>query len=438
VVWKTGSVLREEQARLSVAVAIAAAVLLIATSAVRAETTGPRDGNASLLDSSPKGQQQDSSGFEDRAAGDWWGLRQHLERAGIKIDAILVLEGFKNFHGGLNTNRVVGALTFDLSLTLDTQKLAGWEGGKFYVDLEDHAGQNPSKDLVGDLQIFDKQNSKSYLQIFELWYQQKLFHSKVRIKIGKVDANTEFSVIENGLEFLNSSSQVNPTIFLLPTTPAPMPSINVFFTPNESCYAGFGAYYSNRSEGFGNLVGSPQNIQPSDRGAFLIGETGLRWQQAPFFAGGGNLKLGAWGHTGTFTRLDGLRQRGTYGYYVILNQTLWRPAGEPEGGRGVRMFLEYGRTQRTINAIDWSTGGGVVWRGPLSMRSHDVAGLGAQYAHISPQAGQSKPYELAIEAFYRLPITRWATFMPDLQYIIHPGGRYPNALVGTVRLIVGF
>jgi carbohydrate-selective porin OprB len=45
---------------------------------------------------------------------------------------------------------------------------------------------------------------------------------------------------------------------------------------------------------------------------------------------------------------------------------------------------------------------------------------------------------LAIEAFYRLQITGWAMIMPDLQYVVHPGGRYPNALVGTLRLIVDF
>ena len=71
-----------------------------------------------------------------------------------------------------------------------------------------------------------------------------------------------------------------------------MPSANVFFTPTESFYVSFGAYYSNRSEGFGNLVGSPQDIQPSDPGAFLFGETGMRWRHAPVSGGDGNLKLG--------------------------------------------------------------------------------------------------------------------------------------------------
>jgi porin len=433
-----GGVVREWQVRFLGSVVTASAMLLIAASTIWAESQGPQAGNTTLLDSSPQGQQQRSSGFEDKATGDWWGERQQLEQAGITIDASLVLEGFKNFRGGLNTSRAVGASTFDLSLALDTQTLFNWQGGKFYADLEDHAGQNPSTDLVGDLQVFDKLNTRPYLQVFELWYQQRLFDDKLRLKIGKVDANTEFSVIDNGLEFINSSSQVSPTIFLLPTTPAPMPSVNVFLTPNESCYASFGVYYSNRSERFGNLVGNPQDVQLSKHGAFLIGETGLRWRHGPLFEGGGNLKLGAWEHTGAFTRFNGLQQRGTYGYYAILDQTLWQPAGEREGGRGVRTFLVYGCTQQTINTIDWHIGGGVVSTGLLAARPDDVAGFGPQYAHISRQAGLPHPYELAMEAFYKLQITRWAALMPDLQYIINPGGQYPNALVGTIRLLVNF
>lgn len=429
-------VLRKWHTRFSVAVVTAVTALMIVASAVRAESP-PQDGNAIPLDTSPQGQQQISSGFKDKATGDWWGLRGHLKEQGVSIGMDWVMEGFYNFRGGIERG-AVAASTLDLYLNLDMQKLLGVPGGELYVDLEDHAGRNPSTALVGDLQVFDKLSTKPYLQIFELWYQQKLFDGKLRFKIGKVDANTEFSVIDNGLEFINSSTQVSPTLFLFPTTPDPMPSVNVFFTPNEFYYASFGAYYSNRSVGFGNFVGSPQDVQLSDHGAFLIGETGPRWRHAPVFEGGGNLKLGVWGHTGTFTCFNGSRRRGTYGYYAILNQTLWQPAGEPEDGRGVRAFLVHGRTQESISTIDWHIGGGVAWKGLLAARPNDAMGFSPQYAHISRQAGLPHPYELAMELFYTLQITRWAALMPDLQYIINPGGRYPNALVGTLRLTVNF
>jgi porin len=291
---------------------------------------------------------------------------------------------------------------------------------------------------VGDLQIFGKLNAPPYLQLFEFWYQQELFDGKLRLKVGKADANSEFSVIDNGLPFLNSSTQVSPTVFLLPTTPDPMPGAAVFLGPNESWYASFAAYYANQSVGFGNFVGHPQNAQLSESGAFLIGEAGLRWRQAPWLGEEGNLKLGAWGHTGTFSELDGSEQRGVYGFYAILDQTLWQPAAEWGGDRGLRIFLEYGRTQRSVNPIDEHIGGGATWTGPAVSRPDDIAGFCLQYAHMSPEAGLPEAYELALEVFYRLPITRGVTFMPDLQYIVQPGGQYPDALVGTLRFTVDF
>jgi porin len=113
---------------------------------------------------------------------------------------------------------------------------------------------------------------------------------------------------------------------------------------------------------------------------------------------------------------------------------MWKPAGEPENGRGIRMFLVYGRTQLSITPIYQQYGGGVTWTGLFSSRPEDIIGFSPQCANLSPQAGLTYSYELTLEAFYRLKIWRGAAFLPDLQYIIHPGGQYPNALVGTLRM----
>jgi porin len=379
-----------------------------------------------------------ASAFDANLAGGWWGERQRLNETGIAVGATLTLEGFSNLQGGIDTAHLVGASTFDLNLALDTDKLFHWHGGEFYVDIEDHAFRNPSTALVGDIQIFDKDSASPYLQVFELWYQQKLFDDKIRIKIGKVDANTEFSVIDNGLPFINSSTQVSPTIFLFPTTPDPMPSVNVFFTPNENYFASVGAYYANRSDRFGELVDDTAKVQPTAFGTFLIGETGLKWRAAPIFEQAGNLKVGAWGHTGTFTRLDGTQQEGTYGYYAIFNQTIWQMKGEPDNGRGVRTFLEYGGTENDINPIDRHIGGGISWTGPIDVRPNDIIGFGPQYAHITPQAGLAHPYELALETFYQWQLFPWAFVQPDLQYIVHPGGMFPDALVMSLRVQISF
>ncbi|MEJ2723553.1 MAG: carbohydrate porin [Deltaproteobacteria bacterium] len=414
----------------------AAALLLVGVLAT--ESMGLEGGKAVQLEALSQGAQQVTSPLEEKVVRVWRGLGRRLDQAGFILDAGLVLEGFKNSIGGLRTSSLVGAATFDLNLTFDPENLSGWKGCKFYIDLEDHAGRNPSEVLVGDLQVFDKLNAAPFLQIYELWYQQGLFEDKLRLKIGKVDANSEFSVIDNGLLFLNSSTQVSPTVSGFPTFPDPMPSINLFFTPDESHYVSFGAYYANRSVSFGDIKGSPEDAQPTFNGAFIISEAGLKWPRAGAFVGNGNLKLAAWTHTGTFTRFNGEQQQGTYGWYAIIDQTLWQPAGEPEDGRGLRAFLEYGRTQSSVNVIDWHAGGGFAWQGPFPARPKDVVGVSPQYAHISSQAGLPKSYELAIETFYRLKVAGWIEIQPDLQYIVNPGGQHPNALVGTVRMEANF
>jgi porin len=395
------------------------------------------DSSASIQPSSqPSMEEQSGPDFSDKLTGDWFAARRKLADAGVTIGADLVLEGFDNFQGGLDTAHPVGATTFDLNCTFDMEKLAKIDGGQFYVDLEDHAFANPTTALVGDLQVFDKLNASPYLQIFEAWYQQTLLNGALRLKVGKVDANSEFCVIDNGLLFLNSSTQVSPTIFTMPTTPDPMPSINAFFTPTDWYFAGVGAYYANRSDRFGDLVDDPASVQPTKFGTLIIGETGLQWHGLLNFPG--NVKLGAWGHTGTFQKFDGTQQRGADGMYVVFDQTLYQPAGEKDSDRGLRMFAEYGLTQPDVNPIDRHIGGGFTDTGPDIAFPHDTLGISAQYAHISYQAGLKYPYELAIEGFVRHPLTPWASVQPDLQYIIHPGGKLPDAVVLTLRLELDF
>lgn len=362
-------------------------------------------------------------------------FRRELLNDGISFGAHWVMEGFRNFTGGISTEDTVPASTLDLDLTINTGRLFDLQGGEFYADMEYHAGRDPTKVLVGDLQIFDKQNDSPYLQIFQLWYQQRLFNDLLRIKIGKIDANTEFSVITNGLGFINSSTQVTPTLFVFPTTPEPMPAVGLFFTPCRLFYASFGLFYSNRSVHFLNFIGSPYDIQPASNGIFMIGETGLTWDHLPLLATDGDARLGVWAHTGTFPEFSGGKRNGVQGLYAIFDQTLWRPWRSQGSDKGLGAFLEYGRTDSSVASIYEHFGGGIVWKG-LPGRPNDQVGFSPQYARLSPQADLPHNYELALETFYNFWLASWASVQPDLQYIIDPGGQYNNALVLTMRLKV--
>ena len=441
---------------------LVAVFLSACVSCIRADEPGAgekeldkTDPPASVKAPDPKGE---GEGFwqQDELTGEWGGLRKKLEDSGVKIEGVWIGQGFRNFLGGITTGNTA-ASTFDLSILLDGEKLVGWKGAKFFMDFQDHAGPDPSLNLVGDVEKFTKLNWTPFTQMAEFWYEQMLFDDKLRVKIGKVDANTEFSVIDFGLPFLSSSTQVTGTFLVFPTFPDPLPSVNLFFTPNDSFYASFGAYYANRNDRFLDFSGTPYSAQPTAGGTLFIGETGMKWKQVAGLEGEGNLRLGFWGHNGVFPKVDEGEKRGTHGFYAIVDQTLWKPeptgakgpsgakdgkdskeSKEKEDPRGIRMFLEYAQTPGDVSIIDRHIGGGVSWTGPLPGREWDILGVSYQYIHLSNAADLPKSYESTLESFYRVQVTPAISVMPDLQFIANPGGQYPNALVGILQFEVHF
>ncbi|MEO6838568.1 MAG: carbohydrate porin, partial [Ginsengibacter sp.] len=122
----------------------------------------------------------------------------------------------------------------------------------------------------------------------------------------------------------------------------------------------------------------------------------------------------------------------------VINQTLWKPASEKETNRGLRMFLEYAHSNKEVATVYQHFGGGLLWTGLSQDRPNDEIGICTQYAKISPQPGLLWKHEQTIETLYKFFVASWINLQPDVQYIVHPGGTYNNALVGTLELNVKF
>jgi len=376
-------------------------------------------------------------GFDSSSSPPRKGFLGSLKEHGLSFGFSETLESYYNFRGGKRSGSAF-ASTFDVNMNIDLQQLLGIAGGTVYWDLEDHSWDNPTMTLIGDFQVFDKHNAAPFLQILEIWYQQEFFNKKLRVKIGKVDANAEFSVIDNGLEFINSSTQVTPTLFVFPTFPDPMPSINLFFTPNKLVYSNFSVYDANKSDRFLDFYGDPASVQPTLHGELLMSESGLTWGNFPILGNDGNLKLGLWKHTGIFHKFNGNAQDGTSGIYLIFNQTLWIPKSSKNVNRGLRLFLEYTRADSSITPIYKHIGGGLAWTGFSLKRPNDEVGFSAQFGNLSPALNLPYHDEVNLETFYRINLIPWFGLKPDIQYIVHPGGQYPNALVATLLLTLAF
>ena len=380
----------------------------------------------------------ESFAADEHLLGDVFGVRRDLADRGISIDPLLTADFASNFHGGNDTSGSAFLHVFNLYVTVETEPLFGLAGGTFYVDLLTQNGDSPS-DEAGDYSLISEFDFGGRTQVNEIWYEQKLLDEKLRIKLGKIDANTEFCVANNSFDFSNGGLNYgfpNSQFNFMPTLPDPAFGGVAFVYPTESCYAGVGVFDGALQEGFLGDYG-PSTLFGSPADLYLAAEVGYNFELAdkPW-----RVALGGFHHTGDFDEFDGGTHDGNSGFWALLDGTIWleNPADE-EDGQGVGAFLVYDTADSEITEVDQHFAGGIAWTGAIPGRDSDVTGIGASYSHFAGGAGFEDTGELAVEAFYKIAITDYVSVKADLQYIKDPGGAgLEDALVGLVRVQVAF
>jgi len=421
---------------------------------------------------------------QDYMLGNWGGLRTDLSKRGVDFEFFYVGSGPMNLDGGLERGAVYqGGLL--MAMTLDSQKLVGYEGGTFNVSSIWLNGQKPFSDrYVGDLNKVNLVDFDNSFRLWELWYEQKFFDGKASLKFGQMSIDRDFIVPEyyNGLASLNFVNQTffYPTMAFnvydqpffpvgkhaLASTPYGTPGVRLRIDLCEQAYFQVGAYDGNpdRSDS-----GTRVNLR-SDEGALIYGEIGLKINQTKEAKGPpGNLKLGAYYHTddfydmyeGTFNAFDnyvrangiplpplspGLARThdGNYGIYFLADQVLWREIGKEDlATQGLVGFFRVATAPKDRNLAQFGVDGGLVYKGMIPSRNWDTVGIAGSYMEISDDLSRAQrdinrtlgsppgppvftklaDYEAVIEASYKAQLTAWWTLQPSVQRVIHPGGR---------------
>ena len=107
-----------------------------------------------------------------------------------------------------------------------------------------------------------------------------------------------------------------------------------------------------------------------------------------------------------------------------------------------------------LNQFPFFIDGGLIYEGLIPWRDHDVASVGFAYGKWSRKLANSdrddrdingssldpRRYEMILDFNYKIVITPWLYLLPDMQYIIYPGGRGDahNAYVLGFRVGVTF
>lgn len=361
-----------------------------------------------------------------RVTGNWGGLRDALENGGATIAGTYTMDWGGPIAGGISKRGTIRGL-LDVNLTVDAGKL-GLPGGTFFAQYYFRHGRNGSDD-VGDIQAFSNIDEARLSREYELWYEQKILNDKLRVKVGQVDANSEFAFVEAAGEAIHSSAGFSPAIFPFPTYPDPALSVNVFVYPTENTYLGTGIYGDRIADTSDNGFREP----------FYLAEFGvtldLDEKARPL-----RLAAGVYYDTGRQDRFDGGTQNKGNGFYALAEQQVWREhPDDKEDTQGLSVFAQYGFGDDKVSAVRHHIGLGLSAVGLIPARDADVTGLYWTLAKTSRATGSGfDADESAFEFYYKFEVTPAISLKPDLQYITNPGGvkTADDALVFTLRLDV--
>lgn len=371
------------------------------------------------------------------ATGKWFGARPLLEDHGVTINSSLLYSPFMKTGGGASgEGSAKGYSLFNLSVTVDTEKAGLWKGGTFYTLYQKKtgygiSGANGNNGAMGDWMGMDGWDWRQINQISEIWYQQKLLQDKIRLKVGKQDANIDFGYLNSGWDFINTAFSVNPTV--------PMPTY-----PDQSF--GFMAEINPKS-----WLSIRDGIYSKNNCPFNITEIEFRpvIKKLP-----GRYSIGAWEMSDSsgfdvaqsYDYNAALTYYNTYnrnfGMYAQFEQMVYKENKENDNDmQGLVAFGQFGVSPSNRNDMARYVGGGLEYLGPFKNRDKDKIGIAvasgnfaSRLSDITSQIGD----ETVIEAFYRIQFNPWFYLQPDVQYIMNPSGIYPNSVAVGLRTVVTF
>jgi porin len=396
--------------------------------------------------------------------GDWGGARPKLEDQGIQLGGDEIFETLGNLDGGARQG-TIGEGRLELFANIDMAKALGLSGLIFHANAYQIHGEGLTSHYLGNLITVSNIEAPPSTKLFDLWFQQSLFNDTVSLRLGQIAADDEFFVSQYAPLFISSTFGW-PAIMGInlpsggPAYPVARPGgrVRIALSSDLSLQAGLFS---------GDPEVDPTGFNFETNGdLFAISEMTYTTK---LFDLPTSLKLGGWIHTGQFAdqRFDtahvslaspasngvAAEHRGDYGGYFIIDQLLWRKDGASDTGLGG--FLRLGGNPAERNLIELHMDGGLTYAGPFG-RDSDTVGIGLSYEQVSAAQrdlatdfgvlnGFVPPqpdFESVLEFSYQAQVASWWIVQPDLQWVIHPGGRVlnlsdPRANLGRGAVMLG-
>lgn len=383
---------------------------------------------------------------KETLTGNWEGLRDELDRDGFE----LTLNSTSDFQGNPSGGRqqVVGFFQRNtLKMTLDMDKLVGWDEAQLYW-----SGVWQYGDLISQNNIPNFMNVSSVagfngVMINQYGLKQGFGDGRVELLIGKIAMQDEFALMDYYSYFVNNTFG-NPQI---------IGGLNASFTPNgqpgarlkinlpENIYFMTGAY-----------SGTPNIFDNDPNGlAFSFNQLVTGWELGYKIDEDNkegklprHYKLGAIYNFSEYTPYTSTTQEsGNYLVYAMMSQYVWQQP-DPKNFRGLGVALALLHAPEDRNQADWQGQLNLLYKGLIPCRPDDYTGIGFAVANFSADysraqvlaGGRPASHEIVLELTHQILIWNGFRLQPDIQYIMIPNGDRTtgNALVLGLRGILDF
>ncbi len=328
----------------------------------------------------------------------------------LSWDVDVQAELISNMHGGYRRRSIADG-NVHVTATYNTENADLWANGQFTLGFIGIDTTSKNANYPGSLQHVSGIQANSAVQLSDLAYQQK-FNENLTVRVGVMDMNSFFNTTTEGFLLLNSAFALYSTLnqnTLVATFPFP----------------GFGAMLEYDFDSIGTQIGifqgDPQHLDTVfGRGYMAIAEVkdNIVLNQDEYLSL--LFKAGAW----YYRQPNPFIGKNTYGLY-INPEIHWVADRDREYG----VFLQWGAAPQKKNLVRDYIGAGVHFKALFEERKEDSLTLGVANATI-----QGARAETVYEIAYAIYLTKNLNIIPDLQYIIHPRGIYPNAFAGLIRL----
>ena len=280
-------------------------------------------------------------------------------RPAASLSALYTADVWANVEGGVR--RGGNYLdNLDIVATYDADRRIGLRGTTSLVSLLYNNRSTFSDTFVGDLQTISNIDTDGALRLYEAWIDHDFGAGK--LKVGLIDFNSEFDVIDTGQLFINSSHGIGPEISQVGANGPgifPVPALGARLALD----VGSVEFKVGVFEGTpGDPAHPRRTVIRLREGEGILSVAEANWRPSE------NTRIGAaiWRHSGSADENLG----AAYGSYAIAEGRIWK-----DGERSVAAFTRVGIARGDVYELGDYVSGGLVLSGPLVLGEDEHLGL---------------------------------------------------------------